>query len=346
MPQRGLVLDSGGGDGGRGSGVWVERMEFLTLAFKAILAFLTDWAVELGASAAVLAIVETVFSPFRRMMAKYRTPEKVEVVNPSPPLSQPVPSEPLLSMTLAQFENKQRELRDRITAEMQTAHKDEMAQLRNQMDTVNARLREPEKALEEAKVRIADLEARLAREGNQIGPERLAEARAALARLDYSVADEIFAEIEARNALAVEESARVAFGRGEVAEAEIRWADAADHYARSAALNPDFDSLFKARLFAWRTGTYADALRWGEQLLATARASEDQSQLAAALNEHALSLKAMGRYDDAEPLYRQALEIGAATIGRAHPAYATHLNNLAVLHMDQERWAEAEPLMA
>jgi tetratricopeptide (TPR) repeat protein len=52
----------------------------------------------------------------------------------------------------------------------------------------------------------------------------------------------------------------------------------------------------------------------------------------------------MGRYDEAEPLYRQALEIDAKTIGTAHPDYAARLNNLAGLLQAMERYDEAEPL--
>ena len=41
--------------------------------------------------------------------------------------------------------------------------------------------------------------------------------------------------------------------------------------------------------------------------------------------------EAQGRYEEAETLYRQALEIDRATIGEGHPDYATHLNNLALV---------------
>ncbi len=54
----------------------------------------------------------------------------------------------------------------------------------------------------------------------------------------------------------------------------------------------------------------------------------------------------MGRYGEAEPLYRQALEIEAETLGTAHPDYAIDLNNLASLLQELGRHAEAEPLYA
>ena len=53
----------------------------------------------------------------------------------------------------------------------------------------------------------------------------------------------------------------------------------------------------------------------------------------------------MGRTGEAEPLFRQALEIGEKTIGTAHPDYATNLNNLAGLLRDMGRRDEAGPLI-
>ncbi|MCH8168830.1 MAG: DUF4062 domain-containing protein, partial [Proteobacteria bacterium] len=95
---------------------------------------------------------------------------------------------------------------------------------------VERKLGDLEQSFAQAKTRITDLEALLAREGNQIGGDRLAEARAALEQGDFSKADDLFAEIEAREAMAVQSAARAAYGRGEIAEEQVRWADAAEHY--------------------------------------------------------------------------------------------------------------------
>ena len=50
------------------------------------------------------------------------------------------------------------------------------------------------------------------------------------------------------------------------------------------------------------------------------------------------------RYDEAEPLFRQALEIAEKTIGTAHPNYAIHLTNVAGLLQDMGRHDEAGSL--
>ena len=52
----------------------------------------------------------------------------------------------------------------------------------------------------------------------------------------------------------------------------------------------------------------------------------------------------MGRYAEAEPLYRRSLEVREKQLGRDHPDVATSLNNLANLYWSMGRYAEAEPL--
>ena len=51
-----------------------------------------------------------------------------------------------------------------------------------------------------------------------------------------------------------------------------------------------------------------------------------------------------GRYGEAEPLYREALQGRRETLGPRHPDTLTSLNNLALLYQAQGRYGEAEPL--
>ena len=52
----------------------------------------------------------------------------------------------------------------------------------------------------------------------------------------------------------------------------------------------------------------------------------------------------MGRYAEAEPLFRRSLAIREKQLGADHPHVATSLNNLADLYQAMGRYAEAEPL--
>jgi small GTP-binding protein len=56
-------------------------------------------------------------------------------------------------------------------------------------------------------------------------------------------------------------------------------------------------------------------------------------------------LQAQGQYQQAEPLWKEALEIRKQVLGTNHPDYAGSLNNLAALYKSQGRYEEAEPLV-
>ncbi len=51
-----------------------------------------------------------------------------------------------------------------------------------------------------------------------------------------------------------------------------------------------------------------------------------------------------GKYDEAEPFYKQILELQRETLGESHPNFAQNLSDLANLYRSQGRYNEAEPL--
>jgi tetratricopeptide (TPR) repeat protein len=63
------------------------------------------------------------------------------------------------------------------------------------------------------------------------------------------------------------------------------------------------------------------------------------------LNNLAALYYAMGRYEAAEPLYVEALEIKKAELGNWHPSTATSLNNLAVFYANVKQFDRALPLL-
>ncbi len=62
------------------------------------------------------------------------------------------------------------------------------------------------------------------------------------------------------------------------------------------------------------------------------------------LNNLAELYRTQKKYDEAEPLYQQALHINELALGAEHPHVALALNNLALLHKAQEKYAEAKTL--
>ena len=256
----------------------------------------------------------------------------------------PVQAKDTTALTVTDFIRLRRELKADIERDLEAADGSEKFTLRAQIADLETQIANPTEALATANKRIADLEDILDRAGNDIGGDRIIAAKAALEQGDYSIADDIFAEIEAREEIAVQNAARAAFGRGEVAEAQVRWHDAYTHFARSASLAPTYQHVNKARWYAGLSGNYPEAFSLGEKLVSLARSEDNSTQLAEALNNHAIGLRRLGRYPEAEGLYGEALKIDADTIGTAHPDYAIQLNNFASVVQDQGRYGEAEGL--
>ena len=275
--------------------------------------------------------------PFSKPKPTQLAPDTIDQIKPPQAKDGP-------ALTIPEFIRLRRELKADLEAELAEAAEAEKSQLRARIAELEKQIANPDEALAEAQKRIADLEALLDREANQVGANRIAEAKAALEQGDYSLADDIFAEIEAKNELAVQETARAAYGRGEVAEAEVRWGDASEAYQRAARYDPCYRTLSKAHEFTHWAGDYTTAFVLGEELIAAAQKEGDLPNLAMAKNDHAITLRAQGRYAESEGLFREALEIGRATIGEEHPNYATRLNNLAGVVRAQGRYAESEGL--
>lgn len=69
------------------------------------------------------------------------------------------------------------------------------------------------------------------------------------------------------------------------------------------------------------------------------------SQVAATLNNLAVLFGKRGKYKDAEPLCKRALEIRVKVLGRDHPDVAKQLNNLALLCQNQGKYEEVSCLL-
>jgi tetratricopeptide (TPR) repeat protein len=83
---------------------------------------------------------------------------------------------------------------------------------------------------------------------------------------------------------------------------------------------------------------------WGHPLAQRILQPRTPTDQAGDLNNRAVSFRSQGRYTDAEPLFRQALDITEHAKGAEHLDVAIILNNLGELYYVQGRYAEAEPL--
>jgi tetratricopeptide (TPR) repeat protein len=94
-----------------------------------------------------------------------------------------------------------------------------------------------------------------------------------------------------------------------------------------------------------RLGQYQRARTIAAQALAVARQHAPRtSETADLINAMALATYHAGNHAEAEPLYREALEIRRETFGDRHPDVAQSLNNLAELLRATGRYDQAEPL--
>ena len=253
-----------------------------------------------------------------------------------------------IGLTFAEHETALKSALADKERDLERAHQAEQTVLQLQIAEIQKKLENVEEDYQDRLTELAETKAMLARYQNQVDVDKRDAAFAAIDRGDTTLAQALFKELSHKASLrredAAKEEAELEFELGKLAEAEIRWADAAAHYARAAQLDPSFDALQKASDYAERSGDYEQALRYSGDLVALANDMQDQIKLSDALNEHALNNRKLGNYSKAEALYQQALEIDRATIGEGHPKYATRLNNLALAMKSQGRYGEAEAL--
>src|SRR5579872_353543 len=110
--------------------------------------------------------------------------------------------------------------------------------------------------------------------------------------------------------------------------------------------------LNEAGIKAYRASKYPDAQKAWVAALEIARRLYPKDQfpdghtdLASSLNNLAFLYSSQGKLRDAEPFYKDALEIRKRLIkGQDHPDLALSLNNLATLYKDLGRLGDAEPL--
>ena len=135
-----------------------------------------------------------------------------------------------------------------------------------------------------------------------------------------------------------------------VEQLEDSLAKAIDQWgAENPKVAPFYSQVGIAYVDRFRNGKFVDREQEvikAEEVLkkAIGLQSEPSTVLADSLNNLAGLYYAQGRYEEAEPLYKKALQLRQKLLGDRHPDVATSFNNLAALYYDQGRYEEAEPL--
>ena len=250
------------------------------------------------------------------------------------------------------FEEHQQALNEALKAktdDLERAHGAEKDLIRREADELRGRLADVEKDYHERLEELQELKAELAKYQNRFEQEKFDAANAALDRDDSSLAESLFKELlesaQARRKDADREEASLHYRLGKIAEDAVRWHEAYAHYRRAAELSDELDHLKAHARLCWRLAK-SEAEQVHGVLRDRVRETDgpDSAAYAVQLNNLGEVVKAQGRYEEAERLYRQALAIDRATIGAGHPEYANHLNNLAGVVEAQGRYAEAERL--
>ncbi len=174
--------------------------------------------------------------------------------------------------------------------------------------------------------------------------DKLAQVPDLLKKGDFSKADKILADAESHEELALQEFANVVFTRGEIAAHELRWKDAAEHYARAARLDPDFTNLLRAQSLTHQIGDYDSAVSFGieAQKIVMAKYGEESKEYAAIINNLGETYRIQGRVKEAEPLHREALRIRKKVLGEDNQLTASSFSNLGGIYSSQGRYKEAE----
>ena len=112
-----------------------------------------------------------------------------------------------------------------------------------------------------------------------------------------------------------------------------------------AADSAAWDAYMRDGTSAFERGDYSTASRLFELAIKGAESFGAQDlSLARALTNLANRYWALGRYADAEPLYKSSLAICERALGPEHPDVAASVTDLAMLYHIEGRYADAEPL--
>ncbi len=219
----------------------------------------------------------------------------------------------------------------------------EKVDLEKKIAELNRRLADVPKAFEELQKRNTELEEIVKHGDNKAIEKKFQKSIDAFNENEFAKADKILMEIEETEKLDKKDFGNIAYARGNVAEQDIRWKDAAEHYARAVQLAPSFNSLISAQKLALAIGDYDSALSFGldAQKSAIKEHGEDSKQYALSVSGLALIHMEQKKYELAEPLHKESLKIRENIFGKKHPEVAVCLNNLGGIYQIKNQHRKA-----
>ncbi len=227
--------------------------------------------------------------------------------------------------------------------EMQATHGKEREIFQAQIDKLNNDLANLPQAFEELQKRNAELEVLLKHGDNKVVEKKIDRAMDAITERNFTKADNILTEIEDTERLDKKNFGSIAYARGYIAEQDIRWKDALEHYTRAAQLNPCFKTLIGAQRLSYSIGDYNSALSLAQKAMKAAikEHGEDSEQYARSISNLAMVHMEQKKYELAEPLHKEALKIRENIFGKKSPEAAESLNNLGGIYEEQKEHREA-----
>ena len=219
----------------------------------------------------------------------------------------------------------------------------EKVDLEQKIAELNRRLSDVPKAFEELQKRNTELEELVKHGDNKAIEKKFQKAIDAFKENEFAKADKILIEMEETETLNKKNFGDIAYARGNVAEQDVRWNDAAKHYARAAQLDPCFKNLISAQKLTFDVGSYDSALSLGldAQKAAIKEHGENSKQYAISLNNLAGVYLIQKQYKEAESFNKEALKIRQNVFGEKHPEVAMSLNNLGGIYQEQKQYREA-----
>ncbi len=116
-------------------------------------------------------------------------------------------------------------------------------------------------------------------------------------------------------------------------------------FACTSVSDEEWERYIQTGEEAYQQGRYTDAeTSWLAALEQAKKFGDEDTRLATSLNNLALLYSEQGKYAEAEPLARRALEIWEEALGPEHPNVAKSLENYAALLREMDRNEEADRL--